>query len=379
MKYKIFLMIFIIMFISNLFSSELIKIKSFDKEIILGKLDIPENKTINTLVIFVHGTGPNTYENYRKIGKIEFNYYDFFSKEFNKINVAFFRYNTRGTDIGKEPPYFDKVNKERFKKYLPNIQVKDIENIIKYFKKDKRFKKSKIILLGWSEGTIISPIVAERKKVKIDALLLAGYANDNLKDIITWQLFGGSSMVFYKKNFDLDNNNIISKEEYEADPNNVIKIYLQNTKFNSVDLNKNNLIDENDFQIMLLNRKAQVFKAINNNNDEWLWSNYFRVTSKWAKEHFKLAPNKKRLLKLNIPIYIFHGTEDQNVPVQGAIDIQNLFTKNKKDNLEVFIFKNHDHDLNYISYPLKGEISEGLLKILEIVKLLNTATADNRA
>ena len=379
MKYKIFLMIFIIMFISNLFSSELIKIKSFDKEIILGKLDIPENKTINTLVIFVHGTGPNTYENYRKIGKIEFNYYDFFSKEFNKINVAFFRYNTRGTDIGKEPPYFDKVNKERFKKYLPNIQVKDIENIIKYFKKDKRFKKSKIILLGWSEGTIISPIVAERKKVKIDALLLAGYANDNLKDIITWQLFGGSSMVFYKKNFDLDNNNIISKEEYEADPNNVIKIYLQNTKFNSVDLNKNNLIDENDFQIMLSNRKAQVFKAINNNNDEWLWSNYFRVTSKWAKEHFKLAPNKKRLLKLNIPIYIFHGTEDQNVPVQGAIDIQNLFTKNKKDNLEVFIFKNHDHDLNYISYPLKGEISEGLLKILEIVKLLNTATADNRA
>ena len=372
-------MIFIIMFISNLFSSELIKIKSFDKEIILGKLDIPENKTINTLVIFVHGTGPNTYENYRKIGKIEFNYYDFFSKEFNKINVAFFRYNTRGTDIGKEPPYFDKVNKERFKKYLPNIQVKDIENIVKYFKKDKRFKKSKIILLGWSEGTIISPIVAERKKVKIDALLLAGYANDNLKDIITWQLFGGSSMVFYKKNFDLDNNNIISKEEYEADPNNVIKTYLQNTKFNSVDLNKNNLIDENDFQIMLLNRKAQVFKAINNNNDEWLWSNYFRVTSKWAKEHFKLAPNKKRLLKLNIPIYIFHGTEDQNVPVQGAIDIQNLFTKNKKDNLEVFIFKNHDHDLNYISYPLKGEISEGLLKILEIVKLLNTATADNRA
>ena len=186
-------------------------------------------------------------------------------------------------------------------------------------------------------------------------------------------------MVFYKKNFDLDNNNIISKEEYEADPNNVIKTYLQNTKFNSVDLNKNNLIDENDFQIMLLNRKAQVFKAINNNNDEWLWSNYFRVTSKWAKEHFKLAPNKKRLLKLNIPIYIFHGTEDQNVPVQGAIDIQNLFTKNKKDNLEVFIFKNHDHDLNYISYPLKGEISEGLLKILEIVKLLNTATADNRA
>jgi len=38
---------------------------------------------------------------------------------------------------------------------------------------------------------LIAAMVAERKVEEVDGLLLFGYANDNMLDIIKWQLSGG--------------------------------------------------------------------------------------------------------------------------------------------------------------------------------------------
>lgn len=69
-------------------------------------------------------------------------------------------------------------------------------------KHDSRLLDSKIALLGCSEGTIIASMVADRKIVTIDGLLLFGYANDNLFDIIKWQYSGKASMINLRKYFD---------------------------------------------------------------------------------------------------------------------------------------------------------------------------------
>ena len=75
--------------------------------------------------------------------------------------------------------------------------------------------------------------------------------------------------------------------------------------------------------------------------------------------------NKDRLLKLNIPVNIFHGVCDQNVPVQGVYSIFDSYRANGKTNLKAFIYDDNDHDLNYVLYPMKGVIPAGFKQIFD--------------
>jgi pimeloyl-ACP methyl ester carboxylesterase len=177
-------------------AAEIIKFTLFDGETVEGKLSLPPGANdIKELVIYIHGTGPGTYDKKRKAGGVEFNYFDLIRQEFRDRGIAFFSYSKRGVETGDTPPLYEKVDREKYKKVLPSVEVKDIATFISVLRKDKRLKKAKIVLLGWSEGTIISSLVADDKKNKISALFLAGYANDNLFEIIKWQNSGGSSMV----------------------------------------------------------------------------------------------------------------------------------------------------------------------------------------
>ncbi len=325
------------------------------------------------IVIFVHGTGPNTYLNKRKIGQVEFNYFDLFADEFTKRGIGFFSYNRRGVEIGDTPPMYDVVDSVQYAKYLPSVEVMDIESIISCLRKDERFKQSKIALLGASEGTIIASMVADRKVEKVDALLLFGYANDNLFDIIKWQFSGAASMINLRKFFDVNKDNKISKIEYESSDSIAVlgrtKV-LKNASFEALDVVKDSILDFRDFG----SRTAQYFKnlqeMIDQGNDAWIWKNYFKVTSKWLKEHFQLEANKTRLLRVNIPVYIFHGTDDGNVPVEGVYDIESRFKQAGKTNLKCFVFEGHNHDLNYLDWPFKHQISDGLNAIFKASEVL---------
>ena len=54
--------------------TEFYKVKAADKYLLEVKLDYPENP--KSVVILCPGSGPNTYDNHRKAGDIEFNYFD---------------------------------------------------------------------------------------------------------------------------------------------------------------------------------------------------------------------------------------------------------------------------------------------------------------
>ncbi len=350
----------------NTTTSELLKIKSFDGYTLTGKLDLPVNaSTVSTLVIFVPGTGPNTYDNHRLVGGKEFNYYDLFAKELGKRQVGFFRYNTRGVDIGTNPPMYDTIDKKEYVKYTPTNQAQDIEAMITELKKNEKLKDAKIVLLGWSEGTIIAPLVAERNKVEVSSLMLAGYCNEKMQDIIEWQLSGASSMIFYCRYFDVNFDGVISKKEFNADPNSLINSTLGGVTFEQLDMNKDKKLTKIDFAALLVNQKDNVLTAIEKGDDEWLWNNYFQITSEWLTDHAKLKANKDTLMKLTIPVNMFHGVYDQNVPLQGVYDIYDAYQAKSKTNMKAFIFDQNDHDLNYIQYPFYNVIPEGLVRIFD--------------
>lgn len=180
-----------------------------------------------------------------------------------------------------------------------------------------------------------------------------------------WQLSGDSSMIFYCQYFDTNLDGIVTKEEFEADPYGVAKSSLGGATFDQLDLNKDNTLTSADFYSMLTERREQVLTAIAQKDDEWIWNNYFQVTSEWLSGHAQLDANQSRLLKLNIPVNIFHGVYDQNVPVQGVYSIFDSYRANGKTNLKAFIYDNNDHDLNYLLYPTKGVISAGLKQIFD--------------
>lgn len=155
------------------------------------------------------------------------------------------------------------VDEEKYKSYLPSMSIEDIEVVVSYFKSQDKFKNAKVILLGFSEGSTIAPIVALNGKVKIDGLLLAGYSNENMKTTLEWQLTCGSSMVNMCKWFDYDNKGYITKADFKEDRYKVRKTYLKNKWFWCYDVNHDGIIDRKDFEIQLKNYKNKVFKAKN--------------------------------------------------------------------------------------------------------------------
>ena len=109
---------------------------------------------------------------------------------------------------------------------------------------------------------------------------------------------------------------------------------------------------------------------IEKGNEDWIWNYYFRISIPWLREHFALEPNKTRLTRLDLPIYIFHGDRDPNVPVEGVYDLERRFKALGKTNLTASVFKNHEHNLNFSEWQKDGKMPEGIARIFEVVEKL---------
>lgn len=369
-------MLRLILFLSSLlvsinlfsFTSEIKTIKLNDGEKISARLALPDSRT-DKIIICIHGTGPNTYLTKRT----NFNFYDELAKGFCENGVGFFTYSRRGCKDGNVPPYYTDVDSLQYSKYTPLQEVQDVECMIKSILKDKRFKNSKIILYGLSEGTIIASMIAERKKVRVDAILLHGYCNENLLDIIKWQNEGNSTMVTINPIFDKDGDKAISRAEYENKDEIVSKYrkaIFKDIAFDKYDVNKDSVINIIDITRLRAPFHAELLKRVSDNDWMWIRTNYFNVTPKWFTEHFAIEANKTRLLRVDIPIHIFHGTDDANVPVESVYDLQKRFDICHKTNLTIHIFEKHSHDLNFYDIITKKDWSQGHKAIFQVAEEL---------
>ena len=100
------------------------KVQTQDNYSLDVKIDYLENS--ESIIIFCHGSGANTYDNHREVAGKEFNYFDLFADEFCKRNIAFCRWNTRGCRISDIPPDFVSINLEEYANYRPSTSIQDI-------------------------------------------------------------------------------------------------------------------------------------------------------------------------------------------------------------------------------------------------------------
>lgn len=321
-----------------------------------GKLDLPSGSgPVDRLVLFINGSGPNTYDNKRQYGDQIFNYFDLFAEQFGMRETGFFRWSTRGVSMGEQPPSFDTIDEAAYQTYLPSTSVSDIGEWITQLRRNPRLKDADIWLLGWSEGTIIAPLAAKAYPDEISGLLLAGYCNDRMDVIFDWQQSGEPSMIFYRQYFDTDVDGSISEAEYTADPYGIVTSVLADTPFADIDVDSDGAITAADFAVLLTPGKQAFYEAVERGDDTWLAENYgVRLTSGWFKVHQALQPNSKVLPTLDLPIHIFHGTADTNCSVEGVYAIRDQFAALGKTNLTTHVYEGYDHNLLYDLYVING-------------------------
>lgn len=340
----------------------------FDVEALISTPD----KRPDGVVIYVNSSGPNTYNIKRKNpdGQVWY-YHDIIAKELTERGLVYCRYSARGVIDGDKEPYFVEIDDKKYSTYLPHNSVNDVLAIIDYVA--KIHNNIPIWLLGWSEGTIIASLVAKQSD-KVSGLILCGYCNENLLDTLKWQLNGNAQLIAYRRLFDYDRKGFISKEDFESDRYGVREALFGSATFEQIDIDGNGRLTAEDFAIFPNPESPrkhldEMLKAIENNDDEWLKNNHeIRLTSGWFNEHSTLKPNKEILPELNIPIHIFSGEYDYMTPKFYTKEIEETFTKLGKTNLKTHYFKNHDHDLNFVLYALKGELSEGMVCLFDTIK-----------
>ena len=171
--------------------------------------------------------------------------------------------------------------------------------------------------------------------------------------------------------FDKNGDKAVSKDEYEAEEETVAQYrtnLFQNAPFDLLDVVKNGFIDIYDIKKMRMSFRDELMKRVTDNDWMWIRNNYFNITPRWFKDHFQLEPNKTRLLRIDIPIHIFHGTEDSNVPVESVYDIQARFKVCNKENLTIHVLDKHNHDLNFQDWLVHKKWSEGFRQLYNVAK-----------
>ena len=334
---------------------EALTIPSFDAYPLEGRLYLPSDQSPRALVIYVNGSGPNTNQNTRQLSAdATFSYFDLVASGFNEVGAAFLSYSTRGVTASDTPPFYHTIDPQAYQTYLPEHSVQDVAAIVRALRTDSRLHDCPIYLLGWSEGTMIAPKVAQL--VPVDGLLLAGYVNGTMQQVLDWQQTGGSSMVTYCLYFDADSDGRVSQAEYENDRYGVRPaLGLDQVVFSELDADGDGQLTASDFAALLAPSRQALYDAITHSDDAWLAKNYpVRLTSAWFHAHSHFTPNRDMLTELDLPIVIFQGQADANVPVQDTLDIQAQFTALGKDNLTVHLYPNVDHDLNFASYLSTG-------------------------
>ncbi|NLC16456.1 MAG: hypothetical protein GX756_01050 [Clostridiales bacterium] len=147
-------------------------------------------------------------------------------------------------------------------------------------------------------------MVALNNNVKVDALLLAGYCNENLKDVLVYQLQGNSEFTLWSRLFDYDKKGYIIKDDFETDKYNARKALFGDAAFEDLDANHDGILTVEDAGARSIPHLNDMLKAIENNDDEWLKNNHgVWLTYGWCKEHFNLKPNKEILPLLDLPIF----------------------------------------------------------------------------
>lgn len=224
----------------------------------------------------------------------------------------------------------------------------------------------KITIIGHSEGTVISPIVAIDNPDKINNIVLMGAVSQNVSEILEYQVVN-LPILYAKQVLDKDNNGFLSMQEASKDVTfqhliggNLSFIIEQQNLENGNTLptsgyNSNNdayINIETELKPVLIQQSKSFFSPSRPTSYSSAPNSLYAIDKcinlegcpKYLNSFLKLEPNLSTIGKVpsNTSILILNGENDTQTPIEGAMLLQQKLTE----------IKHPDHIL--ITYPDLG-------------------------
>ena len=136
--------------------------------------------------------------------------------------------------------------------------------------------------------------------------------------------------------------------------------------FERLDLNKDGAVTPEE--VRAESRLERIRKAVGERDDDYLWQHLLNLSSAYLLEDWSHRPNHETLLKLNVPLAIFHGQNDGSCRVEGVREAQEAFAEAGRDNLTVRIYPKADHDLNWTQFLTEGTVPQAYRDIFSTVE-----------
>ncbi len=314
-----------------------------------GKLSLPAGASAPVPVVFhLHGAGPRTYDHaiqYRDAsGAVRvFRYYDFYATEITTRGLAFFRMSKRG--VSAEPSGRPVVDRAIFARATPTVLLDDYAHGLDALRARPEIDAQRIVLSGASEGTRLATELALRSPGGIVGLALAGYAADNQHDTVVWQNSAGPWRGIQKL-FPAAGDGVLTQREYEAAVAADATLAAR-VPFAAIDADGNGSVDADEMARVVRPRLDALLQAVENRNDDLIWQAVVNLSSAYLLDGWDGPPNYQRLLEVDVPIAIFHGSLDNTTRVEGVHETEAAFRAAGKTNLEVHVYADYDHDLNW--------------------------------
>ena len=264
--------------------------------VIKGTLSIPhiENKKLPAIII-VNGSNTVDRNGNMKTPKLKVNIYKELAHLCARLGFVALRYDKRGVGESEGNKYDKGVND----------LVGDIINNINFLKDHPKVDKDKIILLGHSEGCILSTIA--NTITPVAGLILVAGAGASLKGLIEY----------------LDNNIINEVKKIKGIKGRILRFFICEKNIKK--------------QLDSLNKK------IDNCEKGTLRFRFKRIPKDWFKEHFKYSDDDilNALENCKCNILAITGSKD----VQANPEHLKRLEKLEKGNIKCVVIDNMDHML----------------------------------
>ncbi|MFA9190897.1 alpha/beta fold hydrolase [Flavobacterium sp. FZUC8N2.13] len=250
-----------------------------------GTLTLPKQDGVFPAVILISGSGPQNRDE-ELLGHKPFLV---LSDYLTKNGIAVLRYDDRGVAASKGD----------FKTATTTDFATDVEAGIAFLKSRKEINKSKIGLIGHSEGGIIAPMVASQSKDIAFIVLLAGTGiQGNQLLLLQQQLIGKASGM--------------SEEALQ-------KVKLNNTKIFDI-TNKSTSTEQ--LQTDLTNyfkQNPSAEKPAGMTDDEFVKLQVQQIATPWMHYFIKYNP-APALEKVKCPVLALNGEKDLQVPPKENLE-----------------------------------------------------------
>ena len=278
------------------------------------------------------------------------------AKYLSERGITVLRYNKRG--IGENHTILDS---NVWGNMTINDLVQDANKALSVLMKQPEVDRNRITVLGHSEGTVITPLLAIKNPDKVKNIVLMGAAAQNFSDIIEYQLVG-LPLIYAKQVLDKNNDGLISKNA-------------------SRDPTFQGLINGNlDYILMKLeNGTLSPKPERNHNNDTYInidtqlkpvlikllklfpspppspFSSALESSPKcmnlegcpmWLNSFIASEPNLNTIAKtpVNTSILILNGENDTQTPVEQAMLLQQKLTEIKHPDHVLITYPNLGHE-----------------------------------